>query len=68
MTYVDGRVIPVPHGKKAAPILQEYGALQIVEACEDDVANGQVTDFRRARQAHTAASSRSARPARTLRR
>jgi uncharacterized protein YbaA (DUF1428 family) len=60
MTYIDGFVIPVPPGKKeayremaanAAPIFQEYGALQIVEAWEDDVPDGEVTDFRRAVQA-----------------
>ena len=60
MTYIDGFVIPVPPGKKeayremaaaAAPIFQEYGALQVVEAWEDDVPDGTVTDFRRAVQA-----------------
>jgi uncharacterized protein YbaA (DUF1428 family) len=60
MSYIDGFVIPVPPGKKeayramaasAAPIFQEYGALQIVEAWEDDVPDGKVTDFRRAVQA-----------------
>ncbi len=59
MTYIDGFVIPVFQGKKeayremaakAAPIFQEYGA-QIVEAWEDDVPDGKVTDFRRAVQA-----------------
>ncbi|MEO8604194.1 MAG: DUF1428 domain-containing protein [bacterium] len=60
MPYVDGFVIPVPAGKKeayramaaqAAPIFQECGALQIIEAWEDDVPDGKVTDFRRAVQA-----------------
>jgi uncharacterized protein YbaA (DUF1428 family) len=60
MAYIDGFVIPVPPGKKeayremaakAAPIFQQYGALQIIEAWEDDVPNGKVTDFRRAVQA-----------------
>ncbi len=60
MTYIDGFVIPVPHGKKeayremaaaAAAIFQENGALQIVEAWEDDVPDGKLTDFRRAVQA-----------------
>lgn len=59
MSYVDGFVIPVSAGKKeayremaakAALIFQEYGALQIVEAWEDDVPDGKVTDFRRAVQ------------------
>lgn len=60
MTYVDGFVIPVPPGKKeayrdmaakAAAVFREYGALQVVEAWEDDVPDGKVTDFRRAVQA-----------------
>ena len=60
MAYIDGFVIPVLPGQKeayremaakAAQVFQEYGALQIVEACEDDVPNGKVTDFRRAVQA-----------------
>jgi uncharacterized protein YbaA (DUF1428 family) len=60
MTYIDGFVIPVPPGMKeayremaakAAPIFQEHGALQIVEAWEDDVPDGKITDFRRAVQA-----------------
>jgi len=57
MTYIDGFVIPVPPGKKeayremaakAALVFQEFGALEIVEAWEDDVPEGKVTDFRRA--------------------
>jgi uncharacterized protein YbaA (DUF1428 family) len=60
MAYIEGFVIPVPPGKKevyremaatAAPIFREYGALQVIEAWEDDVPNGKVTDFRRAVQA-----------------
>jgi uncharacterized protein YbaA (DUF1428 family) len=60
MAYIEGFVIPVSPGKKeayreiaakAAPVFQEYGALQIIEAWEDDVPNGKVTDFRRAVQA-----------------
>jgi uncharacterized protein YbaA (DUF1428 family) len=60
MSYVDGFVIPVSPGKKeayremaakAAPIFRECGALQVVEAWEDDVPDGKVTDFRRAVQA-----------------
>jgi uncharacterized protein YbaA (DUF1428 family) len=60
MAYIDGFVIPVAAGKKeayrelaakAAPIFQEHGALQIVEAWEDDVPDGKLTDFRRAVQA-----------------
>ena len=60
MAYIEGFVIPVPPGKKeayremaakAALVFQEYGALRIVEAWEDDVPDGKVTDFRRAVQA-----------------
>jgi uncharacterized protein YbaA (DUF1428 family) len=60
MAYIDGFVIPVFPGKKeayremaasAAKVFQKFGALQIIEAWEDDVPNGQVTDFRRAVQA-----------------
>src|SRR5262245_30693564 len=65
MAYIDGFVIPVAPGKKeayremaakAAPIFQEHGALQIVEAWEDDVPNGKLTDFRRAVQAQAGES------------
>lgn len=57
MTYVDGFVVPVPPGKKEAYRLmaekvgeafRELGALEIMEAWEDDVPTGRVTDFRRA--------------------
>jgi uncharacterized protein YbaA (DUF1428 family) len=57
--YVDGYVVPVPSNKrddylKVATIMsahfQELGALRVVEAWEDDVPSGQVTDFRRAVQ------------------
>ena len=60
MAYIDGFVVPVAPGKKeayrkmaaeAAQVFQEYGALQVIEAWEDDVPNGKVTDFRRAVQA-----------------
>jgi uncharacterized protein YbaA (DUF1428 family) len=52
MAYIDGFVIPVLPGRKeayremaakAASIFQQHGALQIVEAWEDDVPNGKVT-------------------------
>ena len=55
--YVDGFVLPVKPGQeeayremaaKAAPIFREHGAIRVVEAIEDDVPDGQVTDFRRA--------------------
>ena len=60
MAYIDGFVIPVlPSQKeayremaaKAALVFRECGALQVVEAWEDDVPDGKVTDFRRAVQA-----------------
>ena len=60
MTYMDGFVIPVPGPKKDAylaasrrmnELLVEFGATRIVEAWEDDVPDGKVTDFRRAVQA-----------------
>ena len=59
MAYIDGFVIPVAPGKKeeyrrmaaeAAPLFMEYGAIEIVECFEDDVPEGKVTDFGRARQ------------------
>ena len=55
--YVDGFVAPVKPGQesayremaeKAAPIFREHGALRVVEGFESDVADGKVTDFRRA--------------------
>jgi len=55
--YVDGFVLPVKPGQKeayremaakAAPIFREHGAIRVVEAIEDDVPDGKVTDFRRA--------------------
>ena len=57
MAYVDGFVIPVPHGnreaylkvaKAMAPLFLENGALQVVECWGDDVPEGKRTDFRRA--------------------
>lgn len=57
MTYVDGFVLPVPPGKKeayramaerVAEAFLEEGALEIMEAWEDDVRIGKTTDFRRA--------------------
>lgn len=57
MSYVDGFVIPVPAGKKAAyrelaakaaPIFREHGATRVVECWGDDVPDGKITDFRRA--------------------
>ena len=54
MSYIDGYVIPIPAKKvaeyrrvaaKAAKIWVEYGALQVVEALEDDVKPGKYTSF-----------------------
>jgi uncharacterized protein YbaA (DUF1428 family) len=61
MSYVDGFVIAVPtankqrfidHASMADPIFIEMGAVRIVEAWQDDVKDGKVTDFRRAVQAN----------------
>jgi uncharacterized protein YbaA (DUF1428 family) len=60
MTYVEGFILAVPAEKKdeyrrhaagAVPLFEEFGATRLVEAWEDDVADGKVTDFRRAVQA-----------------
>lgn len=56
-TYLDGMVIPVPAGNKDAyldfaakttAIVREHGALRVVDAWEDEVPDGKLTDFRRA--------------------
>jgi uncharacterized protein YbaA (DUF1428 family) len=55
--YISGFVIPVPEGKQqayrkmaedAGEMFREYGAVEIVEAWEDNVPDGKWTDFRRA--------------------
>ena len=55
--YIAGFVIPVPEEKmeayrrwaeRGAAIFKEYGCIEIVESWEDNVPNGNVTDFRRA--------------------
>jgi len=56
-SYADGYLLAVPGDRKeayrkiasfAAPIFIEHGATRVVEAWEDQVPDGQVTDFRRA--------------------
>jgi uncharacterized protein YbaA (DUF1428 family) len=55
--YVQGFIVPVPAGNKAAytkaaldmwAIMKDYGATRVVEAWHDDVPHGQQTDFYRA--------------------
>jgi uncharacterized protein YbaA (DUF1428 family) len=57
MSYVDGFVIPVPHGNKdayrklaehAASVFQKHGALRVVECWGNDIPDGKTTDFKRA--------------------
>jgi len=57
MTYFQGFVIPVKPDRKhdyramaakAAPIFADYGAIRTVECWEEEVADGKVTDLRRA--------------------
>jgi uncharacterized protein YbaA (DUF1428 family) len=57
MTYVSGFVVAVPEANRQAyidtanagiPLFREYGAQRQVEAWDDDVQEGKVTDFRRA--------------------
>ncbi len=56
-SYVQGFLIPVPEAKREAyrkmaeeawDMFKGYGALRVVEAWDDDVPEGKVTDFRRA--------------------
>jgi uncharacterized protein YbaA (DUF1428 family) len=58
--YTDGFIVPVPEDKKAdyqalaqrmAGKFKEWGAVRVVEAWDDDVPEGKVTDYRRAVQA-----------------
>ena len=57
MTYFEGFVAAVPeankeayrkHAADAAPIFQDFGVKRHVEAWDSDVAEGKVTDFRKA--------------------
>lgn len=58
-SYFDGYLVPVPTANqaayrdmaaKAAALFRQHGALRVVECWEDDVADGKLTDFRRAVQ------------------
>ncbi len=60
MSYIQGFLIAVPKANKqayidsaraAAPIFQEYGALRMVETWSETIADGKITDFKRAVQA-----------------
>ena len=60
MAYLDGFVVPVPNGNRAAyrhmaaqaaQLFLEYGALRVMEGWGDDVPHGTATDFYRATQA-----------------
>ncbi len=62
MAYIEGFVIAVPvarkqefidHGTSMDSLFLELGALRVMECWEDDVPEGQVTDFRKAVQAHS---------------
>ena len=64
--YADGFVVPVPAVNRDAyirmalnmsSVFKEYGALRVVEGWGDDVPDGQVTDFRRARRSSSAGSN-----------
>lgn len=57
MSYFDGFVLPVPasnkqayldHATQVAPLFREFGVARCVDAWEDDVPDGKLTDFRRA--------------------
>ena len=57
MNYIDGFVASVPavnkqafidHSRDSVALFKEYGAIRQVENWGDDVADGEVTDFRKA--------------------
>ena len=57
MTYFEGFIVPVPkankeaygkHATEFAPLVQEFGVTRMVETWGDDIADGKVTDFRKA--------------------
>ena len=58
--YVQGFLLAVPEGKKeayravaekSAQFFRKYGVIEIVETWEDDVADGEINDFRKATKA-----------------
>ena len=60
MSYIDGFILAVPkvnkekfvqHAEVADAAFMEWGATRVLECWEDDVSDGNVTDFRRAVQA-----------------
>lgn len=57
MSFIDGFVIAVPtankdrfiaHARAGDAVFRDLGATRVVEAWEDDVKDGKLTDFRRA--------------------
>lgn len=57
MKYVEGFLVAVPaankeiykaHATEAFALFKEFGVTRMVECWEDDVRDGEVTDFRRA--------------------
>ena len=55
--YIAGMILAVPQDRKeayqrwaenGAVLFREYGCIEIVECWEDEVPDGQITDFRRA--------------------
>jgi uncharacterized protein YbaA (DUF1428 family) len=58
--YVDGVILPVPHGakdeyrsfcKQFGAVVRENGATRVVDGWGDDIPDGKVTDFKRAAHA-----------------
>jgi uncharacterized protein YbaA (DUF1428 family) len=57
MTYFEGFIVPVPeankeayrkHASDAAPLFEEFGVKRLVESWGDNIADGKVTDFKKA--------------------
>jgi uncharacterized protein YbaA (DUF1428 family) len=57
MTYFEGFIVPVPkankeayrnHASEFAPLVKDFGVARMAEAWGDDIADGKVTDFRKA--------------------